>query len=275
MSFWYANPRMAETCEVWAAVSESDTSHDVFFLITTKVPKACAYHEGCGAGVKWSLRIASRDCFSQSDNWKEWQFRFDLITFGAGTDRGHDDRDCKFRAPETSEVCRTVHPVERARLGSLVVGGNAGSRAVVFPIPRVGLLEERPAVSGRREKTQREELQCQVEDDTAEGLVVKTMKVLLVTSLGQCDGRLTAGLCTFRVTDRGKGVAMISSSRDHEHLEVILDGACVMAEDRESWMCRFSNSRWVIARDKECEDAQRCVNVDKLVNETITCNVKP
>ena len=92
------------------------------------------------------------------------------------------------------EVCRTMHPVERARLRPLVVGGNPGSRAVVFPIPRVGLLEERLAVSGRREKTQREELQCQVEDDTAEGLVAKTVKISLVTSLGRCDDRLAAGV---------------------------------------------------------------------------------
>ena len=47
-----------------------------------------------------------------------------------------------------------------------------------------------------------------------------------------------------------------------------------MAEDRESWMCRFSKSRWVIARDKECENAQRCVNVDKFVNEVITSDVQ-
>ena len=45
------------------------------------------------------------------------------------------------------------------------------NRAVVYPIPRVGLLEEGPVVSGVREETQQEELQCQVEDDTAEGLV--------------------------------------------------------------------------------------------------------
>ena len=60
----------------------------------------------------------------------------ELVTFGAGTDREHDDRDCKCRAPEMPEVCRTVHLVERARLRSLVVGGDPGSRAVVFPIPR-------------------------------------------------------------------------------------------------------------------------------------------
>ena len=68
---------------------------------------------------------------------------------------------------------------------SLVVGSNPGSRAVVYLIPRVGLLENRPAVSGVREETQREELQCQVEDDTAEGPVAKTEKALLVTNLGQ------------------------------------------------------------------------------------------
>ena len=113
-----------------------------------------------------------------------------------------------------------------------------------------------------------------MEDDTAEGLVVKTTKVLLVTSLGRCDDRLTAGVCTFRVIDRGKSEAMVSSSRDHEHLEVLLDSACVMAGDRESWMCRFSKGRWVIARDQECENAQRCVNVGKLVNEMITSNVQ-
>ena len=31
VSFWFENPRMAETCEVLVAVSESDMSHDVFF----------------------------------------------------------------------------------------------------------------------------------------------------------------------------------------------------------------------------------------------------
>ena len=88
--------------------------------------------------------------------------------------RIHGD-DWKVRAPEMLEVCKTVRRVTRARLRSIVVDGNPGSRDVVYPIPRVGLLEERPAVSGRREKTQRGELQFQVEDDSAEGLVVKTI----------------------------------------------------------------------------------------------------
>ena len=30
--FWCANPRMAETCEVLVAMSESDMNHDAFFL---------------------------------------------------------------------------------------------------------------------------------------------------------------------------------------------------------------------------------------------------
>ena len=45
------------------------------------------------------------------------------------------------------EVRRTAHLVERTRSRSLIVGGNPGNRVVVFPIPRVGLLAERSAVS--------------------------------------------------------------------------------------------------------------------------------
>ena len=48
-------------------------------------------------------------------------------------------------------------------------------------------------------------------------------------------------------------------------------------EDREPWMCGFSKGQWLIARDKEGENAQQCINVDnvdKLENETITSNVQ-
>ena len=111
---------------------------------------------------------------------------------------------------------------------------------------------------------------------------MKTMKVLLVTSLGRCGDRLTAGLCTFRVIDRGKSEAhrRMEASRAHvqmeRHLEFHLDCAYMgrATEDRESWMYGFSKGRWLIARDKECENAQRCVNVDELVNEMITSNVQ-
>ena len=106
------------------------------------------------------------------------------------------------------EACKTVSlsPAGKVQAWSIVVGGNLGGLDVVYPFQKLDCWK-RPAVSGRRVKTQREELQCQVGDDTAEGLVVKIMKVLLFTSLGQCDDRLTAGVCTFRVDDRGKNEA--------------------------------------------------------------------
>ena len=127
--------------------------------------------------------------------------------------------------------------VERARLRSLVVGGNPGSRAVVFPIPRVGLLDERPAEGERR----RNEKSCNVK------------------------WRMTQ-LCTFRVIDKGKSEARLPS-RAHvqmeRHPEFHLDCALMgrATEDRESWMCGFSKGQWLIARDKEYENSQRCVNV--------------
>ena len=69
------------------------------------------------------------------------------MALGAGTDQGHDNRDCKFRALAILEVCKTVSmsPAGKVQAWPLVVGG---SRAVVYPIPRVELLEERLAVSG-------------------------------------------------------------------------------------------------------------------------------
>ena len=95
-------------------------------------------------------------------------------------------------------------------------------------------------------KTRREELQCQVENDTAEGPVVKTMRVLLAPSLRRANDCLTAGLCTFRVSDRGKSEVRLPSLRAHRHLgwylEVLLDCANTerATEYRESLMCRFS-----------------------------------
>ena len=76
-----------------------------------------------------------------------------LITFRAGTDRGHDDHDCKLRAPKMLDACKIVILAERTQLRSLVVGGKSGSRDEVYPIPKVGLLENRPEVSGGQEKT--------------------------------------------------------------------------------------------------------------------------
>ena len=71
------------------------------------------------------------------------------------------------------------------------------------------------------------------------------------------------------------------NSRAHvqveRHSEFHLDCAHMKraTEDRESWMCGFSKCQWLIKRDKERENAQRCVNIDKRVNETITSICKP
>ena len=80
--------------------------------------------------------------------------------------------------------------------------------------------------------------------------------------------------------DRGKSGARLPSSCAHvqmeRHPEFHLDCAYMGREtkDRESWMCGFSKGQWLIVRDKERENVQRCVNVDKLVNETITSIVQ-
>ena len=69
--------------------------------------------------------------------------------------------------------------------------------------------------------TRNEKLQCHVEHNTAGGLVVKTVRVMFVPSVGNGYGRSKAGLCAFRVTDRSR----ISSSRYHGHREFLLDCA--------------------------------------------------
>ena len=104
---------------------------------------------------------------------------------------------------------------ERVQVGFLVVGGGSGSRDVMYPSPKVGLLGERPA---GREKTQRLELQCRAGSDTAKGPVVKTMRVLSFLSLG--DGKRFDSGIAFRVIDRGKSEGRLPSSRDHGHPEV-------------------------------------------------------
>ena len=77
-------------------------SHDVFFPCYDEGTQACAYHEGCGM----KLELDSNGVFEvpveiilHNARTIGRKFRFELITFEAGTNRGHDDRDCKFRAP--------------------------------------------------------------------------------------------------------------------------------------------------------------------------------
>ena len=117
-TFWRANPGAAETCKVSMAVSETnDMSHDVFFPCCDEGTEVCVCHEGRRSKLELraerSLRVASRDRRAHcSDDWREREVGFDLVTFAAGADRGHDDHDCKFRVHEvlearkTSELCR-------------------------------------------------------------------------------------------------------------------------------------------------------------------------
>ena len=83
--------------------SARDERHEpryVFLLLEQGYQSVCIprglWNEN-GAGVKQILRFASRAYSAQcSDDWAERQFRFALISFRAGTDRGRDDHDCKF-----------------------------------------------------------------------------------------------------------------------------------------------------------------------------------
>ena len=150
---------------------------------------------------------------------------------------------------------KTVSPARGVQARSLVVGDKSGSRDVGYPIPKVGLLGDRPAVSGGRQKTQRDGLQCKVESDAVEGPVVKATKVLCTPSLRKEKGQLTAGMCLFRVIDRGKSEARLPSSRDQGHLGVCPDRICMhrATRDRESSISvdRFLKDRWLLARSIE------------------------
>ena len=139
--------------------------------------------------------------------------------------------------------------------------------------------ERKKADHTLHDETQREELQCQVENDTAEGSVVKTVRVLLVPSLGEGDDHLTAGLC-HRVIGRGNSEAhrRMEARRGHEHLEFRLGCACMerATEDRELPILveRFLKDRWLVARNKKCEDTQHRWIVGRLLNEVITSGVQ-
>ena len=57
---------------------------------------------------EWSFRVASRVCSTQSEYLEEWHFSFAFFTFGAGTDRGHDD-ERQTTQPDQSMQCSKSH----------------------------------------------------------------------------------------------------------------------------------------------------------------------
>ena len=167
VSFWFVNPRAAETSEVLVAVSEtSDVSHHVSFRCCCKgsevvrVPRGMWNETGAGAkrvssncqpnlfcAVLGRLgRTASQVCTNN---------------FGAGADRGHGRSQLQiqstFTVPEMPEACKTVSPAGRMQAWSLIVGGKLGSRDVGYPIPMVGTVGRTTSGHRRGEKTQREE----------------------------------------------------------------------------------------------------------------------
>ena len=118
---------------------------------------------------------------------------------------------------------------------------------------------KRPRVPGGRERTQREdELQRQVEDDSAQCPVVRAKKAPSALSMDVWDGHLAAfqaeyrGWCPFCVAGNGKSEAhrRIEASRDRGHPELHLD-CCYMgreAEDRASPILvgQFSKDVWLV-----------------------------
>ena len=102
------------------------------------------------------------------------------------------------------------------------------------------------------------------------------MRVLLIPRWGQSDDHLTTGFCPFHVIGRGKSEAhrRMEASRGHGHLECHLDCEYMKraTEDRELPILvgKFSKDRWLVARNKKCDDTQHRWIVDKLVHELIT-----
>ena len=144
--------------------------------------------------------------------------------------------------------------MEEARLEAVSVGGGTGSgdqsRDVSYRTP--GPLGERPMVPGGRERTQREdELQRQVEDDSAQGPVVRAKRPSSAPSMDEWDGHLAAGhaeyrgWCPFCVAGKGKSEThrRMEASRDHGHPELRLDYAYMVRwferpklERHQSWL---------------------------------------
>ena len=134
-------------------------SHDVFFLVTTKVPKRMRTTRDVERNWSWS-QTESSNCQSRLfctllGRLGRTGIQVCTLAFGAGADQGHDGHDCKFRVHEVSEVRKTVSYAGRVQARSLVDGCKLGSRDVSYPIPEAGLLEERSTVFGGREDATR------------------------------------------------------------------------------------------------------------------------
>ena len=146
-------------------------------------------------------------------------------------------------------------------------------------------MEERPEIPGRRERTQREEeLQRQVEGDSAQGPVVKAKKSASAPSSEEWDGHLAAGhaeypRCPFCVAGKGKSEAhrRMEASRGHGQPELHLDFAYVGRElqDRASpiLLGKFSKDRWLATHPVPCKELSIDGSSGKHVNDVIMSGV--
>ena len=158
---------------------------------------------------------------------------------------------------------------------------------MIYPIPRGGLLGKRPVVAGAQERTAREEqLQRQIESDTAQGPVVKAKRAPSASSLEVWDGHLESGhaeyrgWCPFPNACKGKSEAhrRMEAPRDHAHPELHLDYAYVgeEAEDRASPILvgKLLRDWWLVTHLVLCKGTQHPWIVGKLVNVVIMSGVQ-
>ena len=229
------------------------------------------------------FRVASRTCSIQPENFEEQHVRCVFFTFCSGTDRRNDGQGCDCGPPKLTGTFSAARPRKKTLLQLLVsVGGSSGSRDVIHPISGGGLLGERPVVAGGRERTAREEqLQRQIESDTAQGPVVKAKRAPSA-SLVERDGHLEGGpaeyrgWCPFCIACKGKSEAhrWMEAPRDHAHPELHLDYPYVggEAEDRASPILvgKVSRDGWLVTHLVPCKRTQHPWIDGKLVNVVTT-----
>ena len=155
---------------------------------------------------------------------------------------------------------------------------------MIHPIAGGGLLGERPAVPGGRERTKREEqLQPQIEGDTAQGPVVKAKKAPSAPSLDEVDMVIwqpdmpSINICPFSVAGKGKSESYrrMGASRDHGHPELHLVYADLGGgQSVTSLGGRFSKDRWLITHLVPCKGTQLRWIVGKLVHDVIMSGVQ-
>ena len=181
-------------------------------LVTTKIPQACCvlrrmWNE-TGTGVERSLQIASLETADRST-------KSPTLGIGETTTR-------------LSGLLPTMRDLDRVLSTRCVVLRTSGISGILnfqsrsscprsASAPRV--MSSNLNCRSFQSSEHREELPCHVEEDTAEKRVTKTVKILLVTSLGRCDVRMTAGVCPYRVIDRGKSKLRMETSRAHVQME--------------------------------------------------------